>query len=421
MALKLKFKGPVPCAECGFTPVFHGIERWALTFEEVLGLFMPLSRALSPAIVLANRLVDALGTPALKFLALTGLATVTQRPDARDTETTQCLWDEAQARGIEMRQFRPFDLRRNIFSASFNGDSRLFISMPRPNRFSPALLWMDHKPNMKRRFARAGFPVPRGATCVTERGALRALRALTPPVITKPHSGSGGRHTTLNMSDEASLRAGFRSARRLSPLVVVEEQMRGPLFRVTLIDRTLVAVLRRDPPTVTGNGHRTIRELVEIENANPLRAGPIFAKISLTDPAVHAELARQGFSWDTVLSPGQAALLHFKVNWGVGGISYDVTGEVHPANRDLFNEIGAYLDDPIVGIDFIIEDIGKPWYDQRRCGVIECNSMPFIGNHHYPFRGPARNVAASVWDLIFPASRLSKNEKSPAGARDHRA
>ena len=97
-------------------------------------------------------------------------------------------------------------------------------------------------------------------------------------------------------------------------------------------------------------------------------------------------------------------MLHWKVNWGVGGTSRDASDEVHPDNKKLFEDIAEYLDDVFVGIDFMITDISKSWRDTPHCGVLECNSMPFIGNHHYPYTGPVRNVAGIVWDLAFPGS-----------------
>jgi hypothetical protein len=49
-------------------------------------------------------------------------------------------------------------------------------------------------------------------------------------------------------------------------------------------------------------------------------------------------------------------------------------------------------------------DIKKSWVETPRCGVIECNSLPFIDLHHFPLQGKPRNIAAAVWNVIFPAS-----------------
>ena len=46
-------------------------------------------------------------------------------------------------------------------------------------------------------------------------------------------------------------------------------------------------------------------------------------------------------------------------------------------------------DQPILRLrpDFIIEDITKSWKEEQHCGIIECNSLPFIDLHHYPLFG----------------------------------
>ena len=159
-----------------------------------------------------------------------------------------------------------------------------------------------------------------------------------------------------------------------------------------MINHKLAAVLRRDPAHVIGNGIHSVGELVAEENKNPLRRGPVFAPIILPNTI------------DGSLIPayGEIRSLHWKVNWGVGGTSRDASDEVHPDNKKLFENIAEYLDDVFVGIDFMISDISRSWRDTARCGVLECNSMPFIGNHHYPYTGPVRNVAGMVWDLAFP-------------------
>ena len=68
----------------------------------------------------------------------------------------------------------------------------------------------------------------------------------------------------------------------------------------------------------------------------------------------------------------------------------------------LFRKIGAFLGDAVVGVDFIIGDITRSPIDQNRYGVVECNAMPYIDLHHYPFEGKPRPVAQELWKLCFP-------------------
>ncbi|MEK7201151.1 MAG: cyanophycin synthetase, partial [Patescibacteria group bacterium] len=125
---------------------------------------------------------------------------------------------------------------------------------------------------------------------------------------------------------------------------------------------------------------------------------PYFHHIKL-DEAAYQELAWQKLTRESVLPIGVRAILHQKINWSVGGTTCDVTDEVHPDNITLFEETARVLGATIVGIDFIIEDISRSWKEQERCGILECNSMPFFDNHHLPFEGEPRNVASRIWDM----------------------
>ena len=196
--------------------------------------------------------------------------------------------------------------------------------------------------------------------------------------------------------------------------MIVEEELLGPVFRITFVNQKLAGVLRRDPPQVIGDGHSTIQELVEKENKNPLRQGPVFAKISLANSYAKRELDLRGLKESSVPAVGEVVLFHFKVNWGVGGTSRDATSLVHPENLKLFEDIARYLKDDIFGLDFMIQDISESWRKQKRCGVIECNSLPLIGNHHFPYTGEVRNVAGNIWDMIFPESGQSPEKLKTA-------
>ena len=406
MALILRGFKIEPCEECGMEVVHHGRERFFLTVDSFFGrLTRPLDGLLQGNIMpLADAFLDRVGPAFSRVLFRTGLATKISAPDEHFSEGAQALWNEAVKRGIEMYEVRPLGLPRRQFIARRNRKSFSFEGLPRLARARKSLLWIDDKLEVKKRFQKAGFPVPNGRSARSEREAVKIFNALRKPVIVKPREGSGGRHTTVHIENESELIAAYRSARLIAPSVIIEEQFFGPIFRATIVNRKLAAVLRRDPPQVTGDGRSTARQLVAAENKNSLRRGPVFAEIKIDSTASRRELARQGLTPDSIPATGRVVQFHFKVNWGVGGTSRDATSETHPDNIKLFNDIGAFLGEDIAGIDFIIPDISVSWRGEPRCGVIECNSLPAIGNHHFPFTGPARNVAGAIWDMVFPGS-----------------
>lgn len=219
--------------------------------------------------------------------------------------------------------------------------------------------------------------------------------------ITKPTIGSASRHTTMHIADIPTLRSAFASAKKVSPFIIVEEELRGSVYRPTVVGGKLIATIRRDQPFVVGDGTSTVEELVAVENKNPQRSGPYFHPIQLNE-AADAELALQELTQKSVPKSGMRVQLHPKINWAIGGTTTDVTEEVHPDNVALFEEVAKALKISLVGIDFIIEDISSSWKEQSGCGIIECNDMPFFDNHHLPYKGKPRDIAGPVWDLVTP-------------------
>jgi D-alanine-D-alanine ligase-like ATP-grasp enzyme len=390
---------PKECADCGGGPVFHRISYSTIFIDELIGsLFEP--GPIMQAIAKPFRWVERRVTPSIfDFFIAIGLAKRVTEPDDGTQLLALMLWNEAKERGIRIYEWRLFDLPRNLFVATYPSGRRMaYEGIPFPLAYGDAAPWMDNKAELKKRFRKLGVPIAEGGEAFTLAGARRIYKRVTPPVIIKPHSGSGSRHTVLHIDNEQELERAFRVAKQVSPLAVIEEELVGPVYRATVVEGRFAAALRRDPPHVLGNGTSTVRELVEEANKHPGRSGPYFSKLILDDNA-EQELRWQEYTVDSVIPAGKRAYLHQKVNWGVGGTTADATDDVHPENVALFEKVAKVLKAPIVGIDFIIADMSRSWKEQERCGILECNSMPFFDNHHLPFEGEARNIAALIWDM----------------------
>ncbi len=404
--------GQSPCPDCEPAQVNHLVIRSGA----YLGLLLkPLLRPLDALVrlTLPSRsfsLFDIAAPLALRALAALRLGTLTAELTEKDSDRTRCLVEEAKRRDIAITQFK-CGAFKDIFIATQSGKTRCFDGLPRPvGPDAPSLAWMDNKPKMRERFAQAGIPIACGASAFSEKEALRIFHSLTKPVIVKPYSGSRSRHTTIHIETEAQLRRAFRNAKVLSPLALIEEELEGFVYRGTLIDGKLVAVMRREPPHIIGDGTRSVRALVAEENTRPERHSHTFHPIATGSEAA-AELARQNLKWESVPQKGALVTLHPKISRGVGASTTDVTDLIHPENKMILEKMGRVLKDPLVGVDFIVADIARPMQEQKRAGVIECNSLPFIDLHHYPLNGEVQNVAGALWDLIFPDSALKENEK----------
>lgn len=387
------------CAECGSGAIPHRITYYSIVIDEFIHALLPLPHGSNPISRTLQRIERALTPSVLKGLARLGLARRVSAPDDDTQLLALMLWNEANERGIHMEEWRLFNLPRNIFLAKLPGGSSLaFEGIPLPASEIDRVPWMDDKAELKKRFRKLGLPVARGGDAITLRDARKIAKSLTPPLIAKPFSGSASRHTTLHITDDIELVRAARIAKQVAPRVVIEEELMGPVYRATVVDGTFAAAIRRDQPYVRGDGRRTIRELVAEANTHPSRGGPYFHPIRL-DEAAEAELLWQGLTFDSVPEAGRRVTLHQKINWSVGGTTADVTDDAHPDNIALFEETARVLKAPIVGIDFIITDISRSWKEEERCGILETNSMPFFDNHHLPFEGKPRNVAALIWDM----------------------
>ena len=322
--------------------------------------------------------------------------------DPHDAPRTRLLWESAIKRGIPLHQFQ---IRNNpgglsFFVARLGSRARAFEGLPRPNRgISKSITWMDNKAILKKKFTAAGIPMAKGRACRTFPQALTILKELGGPLITKPHIGSRSRHSSVHIRTEEQLRHGFDIAKQLSPLVIVEQELQGYLFRILLVNEKVAGVIRREPPFVLGDGIVTIRELIEAENKNPKRQGPTFHMLRM-DEDVKKELERQNRSLDSIPKKDEIIFLSTHISRFYGGSTSNVTNRVHPDNIKLFEHIGETLGDSLVGVDFIIGDMELSWKVQSLCGVIECNSLPNIDLHHDVLYGENFDAAGYLLDLV---------------------
>lgn len=388
------------CPDCGGAQVNHRFTYFSILLGYIVD---PWTNWMSK--IIPETSFDGIGYYLIKILAFLRLGKITTKVESDDTGRTRVLWEEAERRGIKLYEFRLFGIGHDIFVSDYKGDRRFFDVLPRPKDYDPkGLEWMDNKGKMKEHFEKAGIKIARGSVVHLIKNALKVFHSLDKPVITKPNLGSRSRHTKTHLSDEAEFIKAFKLARQLSPYVMIEEELSGYVFRGTLIGGKLIAVLRREPAYVIGDGINNISELIEIENKNTLRQGPIFHLLKLDDEAMK-ELSHWNKNPNTIPGKNEIITLGQKTSRAVGGGITDMTDQVHPDNKEMLEKVAQVLNDPLIGVDFIMDDVSISWRDQPRCGVIECNSAPFIDLHHFPLVGKPRNVAGPLWDIIYPESK----------------
>ncbi len=259
----------------------------------------------------------------------------------------------------------------------------------------------------KQLLADCGIPVPEGYVVRSLEEAVERARDLGGPLAIKPRRGNQGRGVSLNLEDGKDLELAYGFARFIDKEVLVEQFIMGQQYRVLVTGDEVVAASLRIPPSVTGDGTRTIRELVEELNSDPQRgeghASPL-TRVPLDD-ITSLTVNRQGFNLDSVPDDGKVVRLRDGANLSTGGTAVDVTDSVHPSAANVCRRAARIIGLDVAGVDLVTEDISQPFVDRAgrsEGAIVEVNAAPGLRMHQFPSEGRARDVGQAIVDHLFP-------------------
>jgi len=253
------------------------------------------------------------------------------------------------------------------------------------------------------------IPIPYGKVVYSEISAVIAARQIGFPVVLKPFDGNQGKGVFLDLTSDEDVKRAFKEAAALSAGILVEKYIKGRDFRVLVVGDKVSAVSERLPAMVTGDGVRTVRELVDDVNRDPNRGEshekPL-TKIKL-DSVAAAMLEKNGLSADSVPDKGRVVKLRANGNLSTGGTAVDCTDIIHPENAELAVMAAKAIGIDIAGIDFVTPDISRSIL-QNEGAIVEVNTAPGIRMHIYPSAGRPRDVAKDIVDHLFPTEQSYK-------------
>jgi cyanophycin synthetase len=250
-----------------------------------------------------------------------------------------------------------------------------------------------------------GLPVPQQRVVYSERDALRAGRRIGFPVVVKPLDANHGRGVSINLVSDEQVSVAYHQARENARgrSVLVESFIEGMDHRMLVVNDELVAVAKRVPGHVVGDGKHTIGELVDIVNEDPRRGighEKVLTRLEL-DHQAERLMRKGGVDADTVLPDGEAFYLRSTANLSTGGTAIDMTDVVHPDNREMAVRAVQAVGLDVGGVDFLTPDITKS-YKQVGGAIVEVNAAPGFRMHVAPSEGESRDVSGKVMDMLFP-------------------
>jgi cyanophycin synthetase len=256
-----------------------------------------------------------------------------------------------------------------------------------------------------------GLPVPRQQMIHSAEQAVRAAKRIGFPVVVKPLNANHGRGVSINLRSDEEVTTAFDFARTqgTSRAVLVESYLTGMDHRMLVVNGELVAVAKRVPGHVIGDGKHTISELIEIVNSDPRRGvghEKVLTQLLMDDQAQRL-LANAGHTPDSILDEGSILYLRDTANLSTGGTAIDMTDQVHPDNREMAVRAITAVGLDVGGVDFLTSDITQSYKDVGG-GIVEVNAAPGFRMHVAPSEGQPRDVSGKVIDMLFPPGTPSR-------------
>jgi cyanophycin synthetase len=257
--------------------------------------------------------------------------------------------------------------------------------------------------------AGVGLPVPRQRLVRNAEDAAAAASRLGYPVVVKPLDANHGRGVAINLKTGDEVRAAFEKAREHARTIIVETYIDGYDHRMLVVNGELIAVAKRVPGHVVGDGKSTIAQLVAIVNSDPRRGighEKVLTRLELDDQADRL-MSLAGVTAETVLEAGQQFFLRSTGNLSTGGTAIDLTDVVHIDNREMAVRAAQAIGLDVAGIDFITPDVSQS-YKSTGGAICEVNAAPGFRMHVAPTEGTPRDPAGPVIDMLFPKGAPSK-------------
>jgi cyanophycin synthetase len=228
------------------------------------------------------------------------------------------------------------------------------------------------------------------------------------PYVVKPARDTGdGSGVTSQIHERRDLRRAVRWAARFGDRIIIERQVEGVVYRVLVLDGTVLDVVRRHPPSVTGDGRSTVAELVRAEYERRLDAGGVLgAKPLVVDLDCLLTLRRSGLTAGSVVEQGRTVPVKTVTNQNRAEDNETVREQISDGLTDDALASAATVGLRFAGVD-VVAGFLEPTGERGRV-VIDVNARPGL-LHHYRVRDPsaATDVAGEILSRLLDIERRS--------------
>ena len=314
--------------------------------------------------------------------------------------STQILMKEAIKRGIKVEVV---DKVENFISLKKDDHVEYIKQATKTSKDNyVTVLIMENKSVTKKVLSDNKIKVPKGEEVSSIEEVKSIVRSfINKPIVIKPKSTNFGTGISIfpKGTDEDNIRKAFEIAFKHDNTVLIEEFISGKEYRFLVIDDKVVGILHRVPANVKGDGYRTIKELVEIKNQDPLRGYHYVTPLEKINLDEHAELFLKQQNKDFNYIPKNDEIVYLRENSNIstGGDSIDYTDSIKEKFKQIAVDSAKAVNARICGVDMMIDDYRD---ENSNYAIIELNFNPAIHIHCYPYKGVERKIGEEVLKVL---------------------
>lgn len=270
----------------------------------------------------------------------------------------------AEQMGIATRDLSSIYSGQDAVELSWQGQRHIvFDGRSFPYLYLNSLLRVDNKTACKTALQEIQVLVPGAlvffASDPQKEAQIEAFMRQGGQYVAKPEGGTDGDGVGMHMNKLEDVLVHIAQKWRFDyDEWLLEEQVPGGDVRLMAIGGKLVAACMRVPAAVTGDGQRSVQDLVDAHNEKIYQQNPA-NKLSI-DSESRKLMKEQEIKLSTVLEEGREVRLKYISNMGMGGTAIDITEEIHPGYIDLMERTGKHFDLRTFAMDGLSTDYTKP-------------------------------------------------------------
>ncbi|XOU94728.1 MAG: hypothetical protein ACNFW9_01540 [Candidatus Kerfeldbacteria bacterium] len=218
------------------------------------------------------------------------------------------------------------------------------------------------------------------------------------PVIIKPIKGYGGEGIIADIQNVSQLKNAIKKIKKYYKFILIEKFYSGYDHRILICKNKVLAVTKRFPAKITGDGKKTIKELIKLKNRK------LPHPITIGQEVLH-KLKAQQLTINSIPKDDEKIYLRDRANAHLGGTTYNLDIKtVHPDYIKACLKAMKELDMVFAGFDFMTTDITKS-YKKTGGAITEVNDNPGIYMQSRSAENPINNIAEQVLINLFNIKR----------------